>query len=143
MPGRAFKAAEFTVTLQEGVGVVAARGELDVTVLDAFHRARDEALRAGFPLVIDLSDCEFIDVAGMACIIRTLHAGHAFAIVGAAPNVRRTLDLIAGPDSIRHLRGLADALPPAAVHPTGAAEGRTQSGRNGVGPKAPTGIEPV
>jgi anti-anti-sigma factor len=131
VPGRDFKAAEFTVTFHEGVGVVAARGELDLTVVDGFRRVRDEAMRAGLPLVIDLSDCEFIDVAGMACIIRTLHAGHAFAIVGAPPNVRRTLDLIAGPGYIRHLRELADALPSAAVHPTGTPEGRRESGRKG------------
>jgi anti-anti-sigma factor len=143
VPGREFKAAEFTVTFHEGVGVVAARGELDLTVVDAFHRVRDEALRAGLPLVIDLSACEFIDVAGMACIIRTLHAGHAFALVGAPPNIRRTLDLIAGPDSIRYFRDLAGALPSVAVHPTGTPEGPTECGENGLAQPRHLGSEHV
>jgi anti-anti-sigma factor len=87
-------AAKFTVKRRDGIGVLAAKGELDWAAAEAFRRARKEALSTGLPLVIDLTDCEFIDVAGIAWIIRTFQAGHGFALVGAGPQVRRLLDLV-------------------------------------------------
>jgi anti-anti-sigma factor len=47
-------------------------GELDLSDVARAELAISEALAAGAPVVIDVSDLEFIDLAGAALLVRTL-----------------------------------------------------------------------
>jgi anti-anti-sigma factor len=57
--------------LDDGVRVVAVRGELDLGTAPDLEGPLEEAIAATDALVlIDLSDCEFIDSTGIALIVR-------------------------------------------------------------------------
>jgi anti-anti-sigma factor len=57
--------------LDDGVRVVAVRGELDLGTASELEGPLDEAIAAGDAAVlIDLTDCEFIDSTGIALIVR-------------------------------------------------------------------------
>ena len=61
-----------TETRPEGVRIVALSGELDLNTAPRFEAELDQALAGhGASLVIDLSDCEFIDSTGVAVLVRT------------------------------------------------------------------------
>ncbi len=58
--------------LEDGVRVIAVRGELDLSTASALEPALEEAVASGdASVLIDLSDCEFIDSTGIALIVRT------------------------------------------------------------------------
>jgi anti-sigma B factor antagonist len=58
-------------TLDDGVHVVAVRGELDLGSAPDLEPALEEAVAAGgASVLIDLSECEFIDSTGIALIVR-------------------------------------------------------------------------
>ena len=59
-----------TAALEGGVRVVAVRGELDLGTAPELEGPLEEAVGAGEPLLIDLSECEFIDSTGIAMIVR-------------------------------------------------------------------------
>lgn len=57
--------------LEGGIRVIAVRGELDLSTAPALEGPLDEAIAAGdASLVVDLSECEFIDSTGIALIVR-------------------------------------------------------------------------
>jgi anti-sigma B factor antagonist len=57
--------------LDDGVQVVAVRGELDLGSAPDLEPALEQAMAAGDPSVlIDLTECEFIDSTGIALIVR-------------------------------------------------------------------------
>jgi anti-anti-sigma factor len=57
--------------LDDGVRVVAVRGELDLGTASELEGPLDEAIAAGdASVLIDLTDCEFIDSTGIALIVR-------------------------------------------------------------------------
>ncbi|MCW2989189.1 MAG: hypothetical protein JWM24_2127 [Solirubrobacterales bacterium] len=57
--------------LDDGVRVIAVRGELDLSTASDLEGPLDDAVSTGDALVlIDLSDCEFIDSTGIALIVR-------------------------------------------------------------------------
>ena len=57
--------------LDDGVRVIAVRGELDLSTAPELEGPLDEAVAAGDALVlVDLSECEFIDSTGIALIVR-------------------------------------------------------------------------
>lgn len=59
-----------TTALEGGVRVVAVRGELDLGTAPELEGPLEEAIGANEPLLIDLSECEFIDSTGIAMIVR-------------------------------------------------------------------------
>jgi anti-sigma B factor antagonist len=62
---------EATAKLDDGVRVVAVRGELDLSSAPDLEPALEEAVAAGdASVLIDLSECEFIDSTGIALIVR-------------------------------------------------------------------------
>ena len=57
--------------LDDGVRVIAVRGELDLSTASELQRPLDEAISSGdASVLVDLSECEFIDSTGIALIVR-------------------------------------------------------------------------
>ena len=57
--------------LEDGVRVIAVRGELDLGTASELEGPLDEAIAAGdASVLIDLTECEFIDSTGIALIVR-------------------------------------------------------------------------
>jgi anti-anti-sigma factor len=57
--------------LDDGVRVVAVRGELDLGTAADLERPLEDAVSSGdASVLIDLSECEFIDSTGIALIVR-------------------------------------------------------------------------
>ena len=57
--------------LDDGVRVVAVRGELDLSTASDLERPLEDAVSSGdASILIDLSECEFIDSTGIALIVR-------------------------------------------------------------------------
>lgn len=86
--------------LKDGVRLLAIRGELDLNSAPGLEGALDKALSSGRPaILIDLSDCEFIDSTGLALIVRAwqqVDGGNGNGrLVLCCPNsqVRRLLDI--------------------------------------------------
>lgn len=58
--------------LDDGVRVVAVRGELDLSTATDLEGPLEDAVSSGdASVLIDLSECEFIDSTGIALIVRT------------------------------------------------------------------------
>lgn len=61
-----------TATFDDGIRVIAVRGELDLSTAPELEGPLEEAVSAGdASVLIDLSECEFIDSTGIALIVRT------------------------------------------------------------------------
>jgi anti-anti-sigma factor len=57
--------------LEDGVRVIAIRGELDLSTAPSLEAPLEDAIAAGdASVLIDLSECEFIDSTGIALIVR-------------------------------------------------------------------------
>jgi anti-anti-sigma factor len=57
--------------LEDGVRVIAVRGELDLSTAVDLEAPLDEAISSGdASVLIDLTECEFIDSTGIALIVR-------------------------------------------------------------------------
>jgi anti-anti-sigma factor len=57
--------------LDDGVRVVTVRGELDLSTAAGLEGPLDDAISSGdVSVLIDLSECEFIDSTGIALIVR-------------------------------------------------------------------------
>jgi anti-anti-sigma factor len=57
--------------LEDGVSVIAVRGELDLSTATDLEGPLEEAISSGDAAVlIDLAECEFIDSTGIALIVR-------------------------------------------------------------------------
>lgn len=101
--------------LDDGVRVVAVRGELDLSTAAELERPLEEAISGGdSSVLIDLTECEFIDSTGIAVIVRAWQrldrgAGGGgegrIAVCSGNDQVRRVLDVT----------GLEASIP---VHPT-------------------------
>lgn len=55
---------------RDGVLIIAVRGELDLDTAPKLKETLDEAVRSDSCILINLSDCEFIDSTGVALIVR-------------------------------------------------------------------------
>ena len=87
-----------TAALEGGVRVVAVRGELDLGTAPELEGPLEEAVGAAEPLLIDLSECEFIDSTGIAMIVRAWQrlgdgGGGQVVICSANEQVRRVLEI--------------------------------------------------
>lgn len=89
--------------LDDGVRVVAVRGELDLSTAPELEPPLEEAVSSGdASVLIDLSECEFIDSTGIALIVRTWQRLDSSAegdgtgkvvICSANDQVRRVLEI--------------------------------------------------
>lgn len=60
--------------LDDGIRAFAVRGELDMNTAPELEKGLDEALaESSAPIMLDLSECEFIDSTGIALIVRAWH----------------------------------------------------------------------
>lgn len=86
--------------LPGGVRVVAVRGELDLSTAPQLEGPLEEAVGTENPLLIDLSECEFIDSTGIAMIVRAWQRltngdspSERVVICSANEQVRRVLEV--------------------------------------------------
>jgi anti-anti-sigma factor len=86
--------------LEGGIRVVSVRGELDLGTAPELEGPLAEAVAANEPLLLDLSECEFIDSTGIALIVRTWQSlgdgtpgGGRVAICAGNEQVRRVLEI--------------------------------------------------
>lgn len=86
--------------LEQGTRTLAVRGELDLSTAPELEGPLDETLENDRgSLLIDLSDCEFIDSTGIALIVRAWQRldsgnnGRALAICSQNDQVRRVLEI--------------------------------------------------
>lgn len=93
-----------TVELDDGVRIVAVRGELDLSTASELEAPFDAAIAAGdATLLIDLTECEFIDSTGIAMIVRAWQrldrgadgegSGRVVVICSDNDQVRRVLEI--------------------------------------------------
>lgn len=104
--------------LDGSVTLLTIRGELDMNTAPELERSLDAAAEAEAPaILIDLSECEFIDSTGVALIIRTWQrvdrdgGGGNGRLVLCCPNnqVRRLLDITGVESSISMHDSVEDA----------------------------------
>jgi len=86
--------------LNQGVRTVAVRGELDLSTAPELEGPLEEVLeRDEGSILIDLSQCEFIDSTGIALIVRAWQRldsgenGRALVICSGNEQVRRVLEI--------------------------------------------------
>ena len=86
--------------LEQGPRTISVRGELDLSTAPEFEGPINEALEGGEgSLLIDLSQCEFIDSTGIALIVRAWQRlegggnGRALVICSQNDQVRRVLEI--------------------------------------------------
>ena len=78
--------------LDRGIQVVSVRGEVDLTTVPAFERALGAVPEDGVEsVIVDLTDCSFMDSAGLHLLTRTQRrfdsAGSRVAVVTAHQGV--------------------------------------------------------
>lgn len=106
---------EITVEIVDGVRVIAIRGELDIATSPGVRGVLDEAASDGIrPLIIDLSECEFIDSTGLAALLhgaKPAQNGESHvAIVSPDGELRRLFELTAIDRTIPVYGALDEAL---------------------------------
>lgn len=86
--------------LEQGVRTISVRGELDLSTAPELEGPLEEALNSGEgSVLIDLSQCEFIDSTGIALIVRAWQRldsgenGRALVICSQNDQVRRVLEI--------------------------------------------------
>lgn len=94
---------EATADKLDGVQVVTVRGELDLSTAPDLEPALEGAIESGDDaILIDLSECEFIDSTGIALIVRTWqrldgtaegNGNGRVVICSANDQVRRVLEI--------------------------------------------------
>jgi anti-sigma B factor antagonist len=87
----------------EGVRVIAVCGELDLSTAPRLEEPLEATIGGDMALLIDLSECEFIDSTGIALIVRAWqrlgggngdgNGGSRFALCGLGDQVRRLLEV--------------------------------------------------
>ena len=86
--------------LERGVRTVSVRGELDLSTAPELEGPLNQALESGEgSVLIDLSECEFIDSTGIALIVRAWQRltsgenGRGLVICSQNDQVRRVLEI--------------------------------------------------
>ena len=102
--------AGFDVTTEEveAAVLIKVRGELDLSTHERLREPLVKAAESGKSVVVDLSECEFVDSSG----IRALLLGHE-AITGDDGDGRRVLIAAPQPQVMRVLEmtGVGEAIP--------------------------------
>jgi anti-anti-sigma factor len=109
--------AEFEVKLEsrdDGVQVVSVVGELDAATAPQLDDALGKALGTGGPILIDLSDCSFIDSTGLGVVVsgraRAREQDQRFELCCAADQARRILEITGLDDAFGLYETRDDAL---------------------------------
>jgi anti-anti-sigma factor len=105
---------ELTDKTADGIRVIAVYGELDMVSSPRMREAlRDAASGATRPLVVDLTDCRFIDSTGLATLLRGVRAASGrrsrAALVSPGGEVRRLLALTAIDQTVPVFASIDDA----------------------------------
>jgi anti-anti-sigma factor len=86
--------------LEQGVRTISVRGELDLSTAPELEGPLNQALESGEgSMLIDLSQCEFIDSTGIALIVRAWQHldsgknGRALVLCSQNDQVRRVLEI--------------------------------------------------
>jgi anti-sigma B factor antagonist len=109
---------EVTTKEEEGVRVIAVRGELDLNTAPELETPLKDALEGTPPIVVNLSDCEFIDSTGVAILVRAWQQvsengardGSRFVICCPNSQVARLLQITGVETSIPLHDNLDDAM---------------------------------
>jgi anti-sigma B factor antagonist len=82
---------------EAGVFVIHVEGELDMNTAPKLERALEAPLaEPSADLLIDLSDCEFVDSTGIALIVRSwqrIDGNGSFSLCGLCNQVKRVFDI--------------------------------------------------
>ena len=82
---------------EDGTLVIALRGELDLHTVGAADRGIRAAMLERDPVVLDLSELEFIDSSGLRCFLRlrklAAKADRSLQLVGARHEVARVFEI--------------------------------------------------
>jgi anti-sigma B factor antagonist len=96
------------------VKVVRVQGEVDAATAPLMGEAVNRLLDAGERVVLDLRDVDFMDLHGLAVMIRATRRaraeGGSFAVARPAPCVRRLVDLVHAENEVRVLPVGTDPL---------------------------------
>jgi anti-anti-sigma factor len=86
-------------SLDSGVRTISVRGELDLSTAPALEGPLEEALGGEGSVLVDLSECEFIDSTGIALLVRAWQRlesdgnGRGLVICSHSDQVRRVLEI--------------------------------------------------
>lgn len=84
---------KISVESREGASIVRVSGELDLSSHEQLTaRLRDAAAGDG-AVVVDLSDCSFIDSSGIRALLLGERDAKRFALAGASEQVKRVLEM--------------------------------------------------
>ena len=91
--------------------VLVVTGELDIGSADGFACAIQERTNGNLPLVVDLSECTYLDSTILNVLIRSAHTapGRIGIVVPSTARIRRIFN-IAGLEDALHLSETRDAL---------------------------------
>ena len=79
---------------REGVAVLTVSGELDLASAPILERQLDAVDAHGAHLVVDLSECGFIDSTGLTVLVQAAaRDGRSLVLLAPNPKVRRLLEL--------------------------------------------------
>ena len=112
-PGREHRRTRFSASRMGDVATLTVDGEFDLHAVADFHRARERALGFGLPLVIDLTDCDFMDSTAIGGIVSTFNAaeraGLTCALVGVGPQVENLLARVGAAELLPRFDSIDDA----------------------------------
>jgi anti-anti-sigma factor len=80
-----------------GVPLLEIEGDVDHSSAGKFDRAVEESFRAGDPLLIDLTDCPYVDSGGLAVMLSTINRmspENWMGVIGCNRNVSRLFEIV-------------------------------------------------
>jgi anti-anti-sigma factor len=90
---------DITVSSHESLPVLRVAGDIDMATASPFDAALEEHSQAfQVPIVIDLTDCPFLDSGALNVLLQTVRrlSGEAWlGVVGANRNLRRVFEIVA------------------------------------------------
>jgi anti-sigma B factor antagonist len=102
-----------TSELQDGARVVRVRGELDLATHEQLSEQLGRAAEGEEAIVVDLSECEFMDSSGVRALLvglRDSGGDGRFLIAGPSPQVQRILEMTGLGKAVPVHADLAEAL---------------------------------
>ena len=97
--------------------MVRVSGEVDLTTHERLREQLAEAAKAGGPVVVDLSSCNFIDSSGIRALLLGLRATEesaddsaSFSIAAPASQVARVLELTGLNETVTLYKTVDEAL---------------------------------
>ena len=86
-------------TIREGIDqdeVLHVVGEVDMSTAPAFEAALKSAATFGKPVIVDFTECTYLDSSGLSVLVRTIkrYAVPFSALVSKGSNVARVMDIV-------------------------------------------------